>query len=104
MTPERIKKITEEVIAEIAHRIGYQPRFVDVQPQGMRQKRGVSLTWVIPLSFRAPEATRRMEEAHIEIQVAHDSTDESIKEEISQKLVAQLSYHLGLGEKLLRSS
>ena len=45
-----------------------------------------------------------MEEAHIEIQVAHDSTDESIKEEISQKLVAQLSYHLGLGEKLLRSS
>lgn len=56
------------------------------------------------IRVRAPEATPQMEEVNIEIQVTHDSTDESIREDISQKLVEQLSYHLGLGEKLLRFS
>ena len=71
---ERISRIVEETIKEIAPRISYNPQVFDFR-QDPRQAEDGSPVWGIHLWFKGTDKG-----LYFEIRAAEDSPDESIKE------------------------
>ena len=90
---ERIRRIVEETIEEIAPRISYNSQVFDFRQDPMRAEDG-SPIWGIHLWFKGIDKG-----LYFEIRADEDSTDESTKEESLRGLESELR-RIGLGDRL----
>ena len=90
---ERIRRIVEETIEEIAPRISYNPQVFDFRQDPMRAEDGSPISG-IHLWFKGIDKG-----LYFEIRADEDSTDESTKEESLRGLESELR-RIGLGDRL----
>lgn len=90
---ERIRRVAEETIEEIAPRISCSPQAFDFLHDPMQAEDGSPILG-IHLWFKGIDKG-----LYFEMRAAEDSTDESIKEESLRGLESEL-HRIGLGDRL----
>ncbi len=89
---ERIKRIAKEVTEEISKRMGFTLNLVELWDD-IDQKEAGSSIWILRFWFRGDKG------AKVKISVTKNSTDESIKADITVGLEQEIQ-RLGWGDRL----
>jgi len=89
---ERIKRIAKEVTEEITKRIGFTLNLFELRGGDIDQKEAGSTIWILRFWFRDKGADVR-------ISVTEDSTDESIRADVTVGLEQEIQ-RLGYGDRL----